>query len=254
MRRKTRLTYEIDRKFYFRLALYIALNAIFITLISYFSVIVSFFNDPRHIETGDSCSESETLNNFLCWLQVGKESNYFDVLFYTSIALLIFFILGLLVLNTTFIANKFYFIRYIRENSYGAVIYRIRNNEIEYLIEEMSLGHVSLCKGHSEKGEKPEETALREIEEETSLAVQLDTAFTNTIIYHPNERAIKYVTFFVAESINNEAEPKDLHDKEVTSSRFVSLEEALFNVTYDDDRETLIKANKYLLKKLKKQK
>ena len=64
--------------------------------------------------------------------------------------------------------------------SYGAIV-----------IEESLTGYVVLMvggfhgwsfpKGHREQGESPEETAHREVLEETGIAVDIDTSFSRTV-------------------------------------------------------------------------
>lgn len=73
----------------------------------------------------------------------------------------------------------------IKEKSCGAVVYTTKNGEIEYLLVQMMGGHYSFPKGHVESGESEEQTALREIKEETDLDVSLDTAFRQSVVYSP---------------------------------------------------------------------
>ena len=56
----------------------------------------------------------------------------------------------------------------IYEKSCGAVVYDIHNDYPFVVVEYMKKGHVSLPKGHMEEGETEEETAAREILEETN--------------------------------------------------------------------------------------
>ena len=87
-----------------------------------------------------------------------------------------------------------------QEYSYGAVVYQIKDGQILYLIEFRKLGHVSLPKGHIEKGETPFQCALREIKEETNLEVDLETSFHHTISYSPFPNVWKEVTFYLAKA------------------------------------------------------
>lgn len=136
-----------------------------------------------------------------------------------------------------------------KEKSCGAVIYKIVDNEIFYLLLHMGFGHISLCKGHVENNETEVETATREIKEETSLEVSIDTGFRKVITYSPFEGIIKDVVFFVAESKENVLFPVDNHDDEVKSFEWRTFDIAIKKITYDLDKETLKEANDYLLKR-----
>ncbi len=129
------------------------------------------------------------------------------------------------------------------EYSYGAVVYRKKENKVEFLIEYMTLGHISIPKGHIEEGETEKECALREIKEETNLDVELDMNFSHTISYSPKEGVYKYVTFYLAkatsENIISQLE-------EVTKTNWVDIDKAISEVTFDTDKETLKKAYEYM--------
>ena len=135
-----------------------------------------------------------------------------------------------------------------KEISAGAVIYRKFNNSIYYLVEYMSLGHISLCKGHIEDNETLIECAKREIFEETSLNVDIDTNFEHIITYSPMINVVKDVHFFVAKD-NSNINPKDIHDNEVIKLEFLPFKEAYNKLTYDSDKEILKLANNYIINK-----
>ena len=131
-----------------------------------------------------------------------------------------------------------------KEKSCGAVVYRRREGNMEFLLEHMVQGHTSIPKGHVEAGETEEETARREIREETNLEVELDTAFRHVITYSPGTGIVKDVVFFIAEAkpgkmINQECE--------VTSLEWMPYDKALAALTHASDRETLTAAEKYLM-------
>lgn len=136
-----------------------------------------------------------------------------------------------------------------KEKSCGAVCYKIINNQIYYLLEFMQLGHISLPKGHVENNENEKETALREIKEETSLIVILDTSFRKVITYSPLPGVIKDVVFFVGKIISsNKAEDK--HDDEVEKLQFFTYKEAYDLLTYASDKEVLQAADEYLRREI----
>ncbi|MDD7607418.1 MAG: NUDIX domain-containing protein [Candidatus Enterosoma sp.] len=133
------------------------------------------------------------------------------------------------------------------ERSYGAVVYKLSDNKILYLIEHMVLGHISLPKGHIEKGETEEECAIREIKEETGLDVILDTSFRETISYSTAKDVMKDVTFFTALINSDKIFPQK---EEVNRIEFLPYDEADKILTYQTDRDVLYKADKYLKRKL----
>lgn len=133
----------------------------------------------------------------------------------------------------------------IKEKSCGAVLYKLEDDKVYYLLEFMKLGHVSLVKGHVEGNETEEETALREIKEETSLDVILDTNFREKITYSPFEGIVKDVIFFIGKVISSSS-PEDKHDEEVNESQYFNFEDAYNKLTYQSDKDVLKKANEYL--------
>ena len=56
-----------------------------------------------------------------------------------------------------------------RENSAGAIIFRIENWVTYYLLLHYPSKHWEFAKGHIEKGEDSGQAAVREIQEETGL-------------------------------------------------------------------------------------
>lgn len=136
-----------------------------------------------------------------------------------------------------------------KEKSCGAIIFKKENGIIKYLILHMGLGHNSLCKGHVENNESEEETAYREIKEETSLDVKIDTNFRKIITYSPKKDVIKDVVFFVAEVISNNI-PIDNHDDEVISFEWLEINEAIERLTFESDKSTLKEANSYIISRI----
>ncbi len=131
----------------------------------------------------------------------------------------------------------------IREKSCGAVIFARRGEDILWLVEHMRKGHTSLCKGHVEHGETEHDTAAREIREETALSVTFLDGFRERIEYSPYEGCMKEVIFFLARADSTEvtAQPE-----EVSSIQWLSYENALAALTYEDDRRILTAAREYL--------
>ena len=129
------------------------------------------------------------------------------------------------------------------EKSCGAVVYRREGDNIFILTEYMKKGHTSIPKGHIEPGETEEETALREIFEETGLSVTLDTGFRTVVNYSPKEGVSKDVVFFAAEAAAGAVTEQRC---EVTRAVFLPPAEAIAAMTYESDREIIRRACEYL--------
>ena len=88
-----------------------------------------------------------------------------------------------------------------KEKSCGAVVFRKQKEGVKYLLLHYTAGHWDFPKGHQEKNEKEEQTALREVKEETGIDdVELLDGFRETINYYykiKNETVFKEVIFFL---------------------------------------------------------
>ena len=131
------------------------------------------------------------------------------------------------------------------EKSCGAIIYKYVEDELYILLLKHNRGHYSFAKGHVEGNETEEETAIREIKEETNLDVNLDTKFRSVHRYSPKENVLKDVVLFLAvPKINTEKEKNQ--EEEIEKLIWLKEQEALNKLTYEEDREILEKAIKYI--------
>lgn len=133
----------------------------------------------------------------------------------------------------------------IKEKSCGAIVYKVENELLKFLILEHNSGHFSFPKGHVEKDETEEETAIREIKEETNIDVEIDAGYRMISTYSPKEGILKDVIFFLAEAISNDVIPQE---EEIKSINWYSYDDSLSVLTYDVDKELLKKAYNYLNK------
>ena len=130
-----------------------------------------------------------------------------------------------------------------RENSCGAVVYRRDAGKVLFLlIRHRKGGFWSFPKGHVEAGEREEETALREVREETGLAVRLLKGFCERVVYKPKPGVSKEVLFFLAESGGGAA----LANREVSGFAWLTYEAARTCLTYKDTKKVLEKAHGFL--------
>jgi bis(5'-nucleosidyl)-tetraphosphatase len=132
------------------------------------------------------------------------------------------------------------------EKSCGAVIFREHKDEIQYLIiSHVSDGHWCFPKGHGEKKETEEETAIREVSEETGLKVKLFADFRTEISYSPKENVSKKVVFFLARV---KKPVVNIQVEEISDFKWLNYEDAINRITYDGSKEVLIKADNYIKK------
>lgn len=129
------------------------------------------------------------------------------------------------------------------EKSCGAVIFRGKGENREYLLLRSVGGHVTLCKGHVEGGETEHETATREIREETALCVDFVEGFREVITYSPKPDCMKDVVFFLARVTDGTL---TCQPEEVAEAWFAPFKQAFEAMTHESDRGVLQKAENFL--------
>lgn len=135
-----------------------------------------------------------------------------------------------------------------KEKSCGAVVYKKENKETFILLLKHNAGHWSFPKGHVEEDETEEQTALREIKEETNLDVTIDKGFRRVSTYSPKEGVMKDVIFFIAK-LKEDAEEEKAQECEIQELGWFSYEDAINTITYDNDKNILKQAIKYIRSK-----
>ena len=116
------------------------------------------------------------------------------------------------------------------------------NTEI-LLIKHIKSGYWSFPKGHVENGETEEETAKREIKEETGIDVYIDSGFRETVTYSPRKDAKKEVVYFVARAKNYDYTPQL---EEISEIRWVGIGQAHNLLVYDNDKLIVNKAKSFI--------
>lgn len=133
------------------------------------------------------------------------------------------------------------------EKSCGAVVYRHTADGIKVLLVKNHNGRCwSFPKGHVEKDETEEETALREIKEETGLDVEIEKDFRETSIYRPYGRTKKKVVFFLAKALESTV---NMQQSEIDYYIWVPIDEAMKMCHHDNDTKVLNKAESRLCAK-----
>lgn len=124
------------------------------------------------------------------------------------------------------------------EKCCGAVTYTENDGTRRYLIIKNESGHIGFPKGHVEYGECEEETALREIFEETGLRVGIDTAFRHEYDYIWEGYIHKKAVYFLAAFTDSKVITQE---NEIFGCWLVPYAEALALLNMEQDR-TILKA------------
>ena len=104
-------------------------------------------------------------------------------------------------------------------------------------------GHWGIPKGHVEENETEQETAIREVLEETNIEASIIDGFRVVNTYCPKLNTTKDVVFFVGKPINKNVVKQE---SEVSVADFYSYDESLKLVEeYPDTQEVLKKAYKF---------
>ena len=131
------------------------------------------------------------------------------------------------------------------EKSCGTIPYTISNGIVYYLlIKAKNDGYCGFPKGHVEKNESEEETALRETLEETSIHTQINSAFRYEISYQMRNGNTKTVTYFLAKFQNQT--PKRNKNFENFSYLILPFEEAYQQLTFENTKQILKEVNIFL--------
>ena len=126
------------------------------------------------------------------------------------------------------------------EKSCGAiVIYRSGSRYKILLVRNHNGRNYSFPKGHVEKGETEEQTAIREIKEETGLDVEIVDSFREVSDYCPFGRIKKRVVFFMAQTFSTNVV---VQKEEIDSYIWVDLYDVHNKCTYDNDQRVIKKA------------
>ena len=132
----------------------------------------------------------------------------------------------------------------IHEKSCGTVVVYQPGSEI--LLLHYPEGHWDLPKGHIEKGEDDEQTALRELEEETGMKnVKVIKDFKESTHYFftcKQELISKTVIFFLVQAKNKNVKISHEHQDYL----WLPLEEALKKITFKNVKEIVLKAKIYI--------
>ena len=125
----------------------------------------------------------------------------------------------------------------------GGIVIKREGGARKVLLIKDSYGHWIWPKGHVEKGESPDETAVREVSEETGLKSLKIIAEVGTQQYYftlKGKKIFKTVHVFLME--NTAKEKLAAQTSEINAAEWFSPEEALEKIEYKGSRGLLEKA------------
>lgn len=126
-----------------------------------------------------------------------------------------------------------------REYSAGGLIFN-ENNEVAVIARHSRSGHLEWClpKGHIEKGETPEETAVREVHEETGILGVVTGSIATIDYWFTGElsRVHKLVHHYVLEKISGELSVEGDPDHEAEDVAWVKFDELNTVLSYPNER------------------
>jgi len=129
--------------------------------------------------------------------------------------------------------------------SFGVVIVFQASHREYLLVRAGKHGHWGFPKGTAEPGEDPIETAIRELEEETGIR-DVDIIPDKQFEHHYKMKANgadKHVTFFVG-AVDKKSVKID--KDEVSDHRWLEIDDALEQLTYESARDVLKEVDKFL--------
>lgn len=113
------------------------------------------------------------------------------------------------------------------EKAAGGVVYRRTETGIELLLIHDRYGKMALPKGKEEPGETPEQTAVREISEETGIAADIESLLAETTYTYrkPDGQTVdKSVRFYLLQARGGQLKAQK---EEINDARWVPLDEAI---------------------------
>lgn len=139
-----------------------------------------------------------------------------------------------------------YTLECLYESSCGAVVFRMIGGELRYLlIKNKRSANWGFPKGHIERGETKEETARREVLEETGIRIQILPGFISKSEYTIQGKVEKSVSIFVAKTSDTQTK---IQREEIEDYVWLNYAKAIKTLKFENDRSILEKANEYLIR------
>lgn len=136
-----------------------------------------------------------------------------------------------------------YTIDCLYESSCGAVVFNEEKGERQFLlIRNRRSAHWGFPKGHIEPGETKEETAIREVLEETGLNIEIVSGFVKNSEYIIQGKIEKSVSIFLGKTTEFDYK---LQEEEIEECGWYTYNDALRILNYENDKYILTEAAKF---------
>lgn len=130
------------------------------------------------------------------------------------------------------------------ESSCGAVVYRDIKGQVRYLlIKNKRSAHWGFPKGHIEPGETKEQTAIREVLEETGIHVKLIDGFESISKFKIQNKIEKVVSIFVGTTTDTST---SIQPEEIDDYIWLTYDKALSLLKFDNDKAIIKQAHDFL--------
>ena len=133
------------------------------------------------------------------------------------------------------------------EKSCGAVVFTRDHDTIQYVIIRSKEGICGFPKGHMENRETEQETALREVKEETGLSVEIIEGFRTEDSHtftRSGETRMKHIVYYLAEYSDQIPTPQET---ELSGLHLMDYETALASFQFESSGRILTQAHTFLM-------
>ena len=132
-----------------------------------------------------------------------------------------------------------------KDYSFGVIPLRQQSSSWEVFMVRQRQGHWCFPKGHAELGESGQETAVRELQEETGLKVSkwwdVNPAMEQYMIQKAGEQYLKSVVYWVAE-VEGQV---DLQTEEIMDGEWLAIDNASDRLSFQGLNEYLQNLQSY---------
>lgn len=133
-----------------------------------------------------------------------------------------------------------------RDYSYGIIPVQVQEGLWQMLLIQHHTGHWAFPKGHADPGESPQQTAERELLEETGLTLERYLSFEpfieNYYFSHQGQRIHKTVAYYLALVKGNVT----IQEREIQNSQWLNLVEGYQQMTFKEGKRICIQVTEFL--------